>query len=173
MRVVDWAGNVRESTQPITVLNTRPVNTPTQTLSIGTTGIATQGGTDNTGGSGGVGGASAQQCRSPRLSVFLAQKPLRVSRGTPVLKRGKRYRFTGRLTCVINDRRRSAPKRTRIDILNTVGRRTIEKAGTTIKNSGNLTVILAYRSSRLITFRFTNSDGQRSQVRIRVRVARR
>ena len=118
-------------------------------------------------------GASAQQCRSPRLSVFLAQKPLRVSRGTPVLKRGKRYRFSGRLTCVVNNRRRSAPKRTRIDILNTVGKRTMEKAGTTIRNKGGLTVILAYKSSRLITFRFTNSDGQRSQVRIRVRVARR
>ena len=65
---------------------------------------------------------SAQQCRSPRLSVFLAQKPLRVSSGVPVLKTGKRYRFSGRLTCVINGRRRSAPKRTRIDILNTVGK---------------------------------------------------
>ena len=172
VRVTDWAGNVRESTQPITVLNTRPINTPTQTLSIGTTGI-TQQGTTNTGGSGGVAGASAQQCRSPRLSVFLAQKPLRVSRNTPVLKRGKRYRFSGRLTCVVNNRRRSAPKRTRIDILNKVGRKTIEKPGTTIKGRGGLSVILAYRSSRLITFRFTNSDGQRSQVRIRVRVARR
>ena len=173
VRVADWAGNVRESTQPITVLNTRPTNTPTQTLSIGTSGIATQGGTNNNGGSGGVAGASSQQCRSPRLSVFLAQKPLRVSRGVPVLKRGKRYRFSGRLTCVVNNRRRSAPKRARIDILNTVGKRTIEKAGTTIKNKGGLSVILAYKSSRLITFRFTNSDGQRSQVRIRVRVARR
>jgi len=172
VKVSDWAGNVRESTQPITVLNTRPVNTPTQTLSIGTTGIQTQG-TTNPGGSGGVAGASAQQCRSPRLSVFLAQKPLRVSRGTPVLKRGKRYRFSGRLTCVVNNRRRSAPKRTRVDILNTVGKKTMEKAGTTIKSSGGLSVIVAYRTSRLITFRFTNSDGQRSQVRIRVRVARR
>jgi hypothetical protein len=172
VKVADWAGNVREITQPITVLNTRPINTPTQTLSIGTSGITTQGGAQSAG-SGGVAGASAQQCRSPRLSVFLAQKPLRVSRGTPVLKRGKRYRFSGRLTCVVNNRRRSAPKRTRIDILNTIGRKTIEKAGTTIKNKGGLSVILAYKSSRLITFRFTNSDGQRSQVRIRVRVARR
>ena len=173
VKVADWAGNVRESTQPITVLNTRPANTPTQTLSIGTTGVANQPNQGNNGGSGGVAGASAQQCRSPRLSVFLAQKPLRVSRGTPVLKAGKRYRFTGRLTCVVNNRRRSAPKRARIDILNTIGRRTMEKAGTTIKNKGGLSVILAYRSSRLITFRFTNSDGQRTQVRIRVRVARR
>ncbi len=173
VRVTDWSGNARENTQSITVLNTRPVNTPTQTLSIGTSGIATQGGANNSGGSGGVAGATAQQCRTPRLSVFLAQKPLRVSGGQPVLKAGKRYRFSGRLTCVVNNRRISAPKRTRVDILNTVGRRTMEKAGTTIKTQGGLSVILAYKSSRLITFRFTNSDGQRSQVRIRVRVARR
>jgi hypothetical protein len=173
--VVDWAGNVSSSTQPIQVLNTLPANTPTQTLSIGTSGITQQGGSNNQGGGGGVAGASSQQCRSPRLSVFLAQKPLRVRRGLPVLRSGKRYRFNGRLTCVINGRRRSAPKRTRIDILNTVGKRkrTIEKAGTTIRNKGRLTVILAYKSSRLITFRFTNSDGQRSQVRIRIRVAKR
>ena len=66
----------------------------------------------------------------------------------PVLQRGKRYRFNGRLTCVINGKRRSAPKRTRIDILNTVGKRTFEKPGTTIRDKGRLTVILAYRSSR-------------------------
>jgi hypothetical protein len=171
--VYDWAGNFLQTTQTITVLNTLPANTPTQTLSIGTSGITQQGGQNNTGGSGGVAGASSQQCRSPRLSVFLAQKPLRVQRSVPVLRSGKRYRFSGRLTCVIDGRRRSAPKRTRIDILNTVGRRTLEKAGTTIRNKGALTVILAYRSSRVITFRFTNSDGQRSQVRIRVRVAKR
>ena len=155
------------------MLNTLPINTPTQTLSIGTSGITTQGGQNGSGDSGGVGGASAQQCRSPRLSVFLDQKPLRVSRGVPVLRANKRYRFTGRLTCVINGRRRSAPKRTRIDVFNTVGKRTIEKPGVTIGSKGRLRLIVAYRSSRLITFRFINSDGQRAQVRIRVRVAKR
>jgi hypothetical protein len=171
--VFDWAGRSHRMEQPIKVLNILPVHSSSQTLSIGTSGIATPPASNNNGGSGGVAGASSQQCRSPRLSVFLAQKPLRVRRGVPVLKSGKRYRFKGRLTCVINGRRRSAPKRTRIDILNTVGRRTVEKPGTTIGNKGNLTVILSYRSSRLITFRFTNSDRQRSQVRIRIRVAKR
>jgi hypothetical protein len=175
--VTDWAGNVRSSSQPIKVLNTLPVNTPTQTLSIGTSGIVQQEAPNNPGAGSDVRGASSRQCRSPRLSVYLAQKPLRVRRGQPVLKVGKRYRFRGRLTCVINNRRRSAPKRTRIDILNTVRRnkrnRTVKKAGTRIRDKGRLSVILSYRSSRLITFRFTNSDGQRSQVRIRIRVAKR
>ena len=100
--------------------------------------------------------------------MILAQKPLRVSKGRPVLRAIARYRFTGRLTCVINGRRRSAPKRARIDLLNTIGKRTIEKSGSTVRTKGAFQIILAYPSSRLLTFRFTNSDGQRSQVRIRV-----
>lgn len=172
--VEDWAGNVTTTTQPINVLNTLPVNTPTQQLSIGTSGIVIpQENQPSPGPSGGVAGSLSSQCRSPRLSVFLDQKPLRVRRGVPVLKAGKRYRFSGRLTCVINGRRRSAPKRTRIDILNTVGKKTVRKPGTRIRDKGRLSVVLSYRSSRVIIFRFTNSNGQRSQVRIRIRVAKR
>jgi len=100
--------------------------------------------------------------------VILAQKPLRISKGRPVLLHNKRYRFTGRLTCVINGKRRSAPKRARIDLLNTVGKHTSDKSGTTVASKGAFTIILSYPSSRLLTFRFTNSDGQRSQVRIRI-----
>jgi hypothetical protein len=165
---------VTTTTQPINVLNTLPVNTPTQQLSIGTSGIVIpQENQPSPGPSGGVAGSLSSQCRSPRLSVFLDQKPLRVRRGVPVLKAGKRYRFSGRLTCVINGRRRSAPKRTRIDILNTVGKKTVRKPGTRIRDKGRLSVVLSYRSSRVIIFRFTNSNGQRSQVRIRIRVAKR
>ena len=102
--------------------------------------------------------------------MTLSQKPMRVSRGVAVLQYGKRYRFRGRLTCVINGRRVSAPKRARVDIFNTVGKKTVEKAGTTVRDKGNLTVILSYKSSRLIRFRFTSSTGQRSQVSIRIKV---
>ena len=68
--------------------------------------------------------------------------------GVPVLQYGKRYRFNGRLTCVVNGKRRSAPKRTRVDMLNKVGKKTVEKAGTTIRRQGPPQVILAYPSSR-------------------------
>jgi hypothetical protein len=95
---------------------------------------------------------------------------MRISKGVPVLQYGKRYRFNGRLTCVINGKRKSAPKRARVDILNKVGKKTYEKAGTTVRDSGKLTVILSYKSSRTITFRFTNTDGQRSTVSIKVKV---
>ena len=173
VRVWDWAGNFTEKKQVLTVLNNPDLGTATRTLSIGTSGINVPTNPNaNNNGSGGVAGASATSCRSPRLSMVLAEKPLRVKKRVPVLKYNKRYKFTGRLTCVINNRRRSAPKRTRVDILSQVGKKTTEGPGTTTSTSGKISVILAYTKSRTLIFRFTNSDGQRSQVRIKVTVAK-
>jgi hypothetical protein len=170
-RVTDWAGNEYTESKPLSI-NVNPyLGTNSQTLSIGTSGTTTpNANNNNNGGSGGVAGASAQSCRSPRLSFSLSNKPMRISKGVPVLQYGKRYRFNGRLTCVINGKRKSAPKRARVDILNKVGKKTIEKAGTTVRDKGRLTVILSYKSSRSISFRFTNSDGQRSTVTIKIKV---
>jgi hypothetical protein len=170
-RVTDWAGNEYTETKPLSLNNNPYLGTSVQTLNIGTSGTTTPNATTNaSGGSGGVAGASAQSCRSPRLSFSISQKPMRISKGVPVLQRGKRYRFNGRLTCVINGKRMAAPKRARVDILNKVGKKTLEKAGTTVRDKGRLTVILSYKSSRTITFRFTNSGGQRSTVSIKVKV---
>ena len=137
-RVVDLAGNVwpAAGTPPtdVSILNNINLGTNTQTLSIGTSGTTTpaSNNTNTNTGTGGVAGATSQSCTSPRLSFSLSQKPMRVSRGVPVLQKGKRYRFNGRLTCVINGKRKSAPKRTRVDILNKVGKLSLEKAGTTV-----------------------------------------
>ena len=100
--------------------------------------------------------------------MVLAQKPLRVSKGRPVLRANKRYRFTGRLTCVVNGNRRLGAQARSHRPAQHGRQETIEKSGTTVRAKGAFQIILAYPSSRLITFRFTNSDGQRSQVRIRV-----
>jgi hypothetical protein len=174
VRVADWAGNITEQRSPVEINNNVNLGTNTQTLNIGTNGTTNPNvnGTNNTptGGNSGVAGANAQQCKTPRLSMSLSQKPLRVSKGSPVLQYGKRYRFNGRLTCVINGKRQSAPKRARVDVLNKIGKKTYAKAGTTVRDRGKLTIILAYKSSRTITFRFTNSDGKRSQVSIKVKV---
>jgi hypothetical protein len=171
VKVVDWAGNEASYTSTIEILKNVNLGTSTQTLNIGTSGVLTPPTPSrNTNNNSGVAGAQSQSCRSPRLSFALAQKPLRVSRGRPVLLKNKRYRFAGRLTCVINGKRRSAPKRTRVDIFNKVGRKTTEKPGTTVADKGRLSIILAYPSSRTIIFRFTNSDGRRSQVSIKVKV---
>jgi hypothetical protein len=168
----DWAGHTWTFRQTTTILNNPDLGTNTQTLSIGTSGITTTPGTTNTGGgsTGGVAGASSQICSTPRLSVVLADKPYKVSKGVPVLLSNKRYRFKGRLTCLINGKRKSAPKRARIDLQNKVGKKTIDKSGTTVASKGNFSIILSYTSSRTLIFRFTNADGKRSQVSIKVKV---
>ena len=97
-------------------------------LNIGTTGVQTPA-PQNPNNNSGVAGAQAQSCSSPRLSFSLSHKPLRISKGTPVLQTNKRYRFAGRLTCVINGKRVSAPKSTRIEVLNKVGSKTVSKPG--------------------------------------------
>ncbi len=169
VRVTDFAGNVGVQTNTIEILNKVDLGTNVQQLNIGTSGVQTPQGQNNNNNSG-VLGAQAQNCNSPRLSFALAQKPMRVSKGRPVLQKNKRYRFSGRLTCVIKGKRVSAPKRTRVDIFNKVGRKTVERNGTTVGSKGRLSLILSYPSSRTITFRFTNSDGKRSQVSIKIKV---
>ena len=148
------------------------LGTNVQTLNIGTSGVqtpATQ--NPNTNPNSGVAGAQAQSCSSPRLSFSLSQKPMRVSKGTPGAPvRTSATASSGRLTCVVKGKRVSAPKRTRVDIFNKVGKKTSEKAGTTVGDKGRLSIILSYPSSRTIIFRFTNSDGKRSQVSIKIKV---
>ena len=122
---------------------------------------------------GGVQGANESSCKSPRLSMSLGQKPLRVSHGVPVLLKNKSYRFTGRLTCLINGKRKSAAKGARIEVRNTVGRKTVRKASGKVGNGGKITVLLKYPSSRTIEFRFTSADHKTSKVRIKVRIAQR
>jgi hypothetical protein len=122
---------------------------------------------------GGVEGANESSCQSPRLSMSLSQKPLRVSHGVPVLLKNKSYRFTGRLTCIVNKRRQSAPKGTRIEVRNTVGRKTVQKPSGKVGNGGKITLVLKYASSRTIEFRFTSADNKTSKVRIKVRIAQR
>jgi len=122
---------------------------------------------------GGTKGAQAGSCRSPRLSVSLNQKPLRISKGVPVLQYGKKYRFTGRLTCVQNGKRKSAPKRTIVQIYNKVGKKTVKKRSTRVATSGKLKISLKYPvGKRTIIFRFVNADKQRSQVQIRVQIVK-
>lgn len=146
----------------------------TRTLSIGTDPVTIQEnpGANNPPTSGGVGGAQSTQCRTPRLSVVLNGKPVRVTRGVPVLQYKKAYKFTGRLTCVINGKRRSAPKRTKVSVLNKVGKKTIRKPNTAIRDKGAVNVKLAFVSDRTVIFRYTNAAGQKSEVKIKVRVTK-
>jgi hypothetical protein len=125
------------------------------------------------GGGGGVEGANETSCKSPRLSMSLAEKPLRVSHGVPVLLKNKSYRFTGRLTCLFGSKRKSATKGTRVQVHNVMGGKTVSKPSAKVGSGGKITVLLKYPSSRTIEFRFTSADGKTSKVRIKVRIAQR
>jgi hypothetical protein len=175
--VHDSAGNAFPISQDIEFWNSRGPNCSpscSAALSIGSDPTAeppaVSPGTKN---GGGVQGANESSCKSPRLSMSLGQKPLRVSHGVPVLLKNKSYRFTGRLTCLINGKRKSAAKGARIEVRNTVGRKTVRKANGKVGNGGKITVLLKYPSSRTIEFRFTSADGKTSKVRIKVRIAQR
>ena len=169
VRVSDAAGRTWQRSETITVANHIDPGQRSRTLTIGSA-VPGQPGANGSG-SGGVAGASATSCRSPKLSMMLNQTPLRVSHGVPVLERNRTYRFKGRLTCVVRHHRVSGPRHARIDLLNVVGKRTVEKNGTTVRAAGRITLILRYRSSRTLIFRFVNGDGRRAQVKIKIRIA--
>jgi hypothetical protein len=183
LRVVvrDVAGNATTAMdQTITVRNTPLAPLPTTvTLDIGSgagAGSASaDGGSGAAGGvsgaSGGANGGSTAACAKPKLSMLLSQKPLRIARGRPVLATGVRYRFNGRLTCLHGTRRVSAPRGTKIELLNIVKGRFVGKSGTTVRTGGAITILLAYKSSRTIEFRYRSTDGSASRVRIAVTVS--
>jgi hypothetical protein len=177
------AGETSTAEGDIEIWNHRPNGCPTQNNPPNTCSAPLSIGSDPTvqtpsqnpggGGGGGVEGAGESSCKSPRLSMSLAQRPLRVSHGVPVLLKKKRYRFTGRLTCIVKNKRQSAPKGSRIEVRNTVRGKTVRKPSGKVGNGGKITVVLKYTSSRTIEFRFTNADGKSSKVRIKVRIAQR
>lgn len=114
-------------------------------------------------------------CPSPMLEMRLASTPLGYTRkGVPVLRRGRRYRFTGRLTCLHGRRRASAPDGTPVRVLYKVGRRTFRAGrGTMLVHGGSLSVMLGFKSTRTIIFRYSQAGGEDVEVRIRMAIARR
>jgi hypothetical protein len=159
----------------ITVANTPIPWTSTVTIGIGSSGTTSPSPAPGDGGSGGGPGpgGGAIGCRSPRLSVSLAQRPLRWRRGTPVLLAGRNYRFRGRLTCVIDARRRAAPRGTRVELRHVRRGRTIARRNVPVGANGRIRARLMFRSSRSLVFRVRAADGKRVQVRIPIRVVSR
>jgi hypothetical protein len=112
-------------------------------------------------------------CPSPMLEMHLASKPLGYTRkGVPMLRRDRRYRFTGRLTCLHGRRRVSAPDGTPVRVLYKVGRR-ISTAGhdAMLVRKGRLGTMLALKSARTIVFRYSQAGGEDVEVRIRAAIA--
>lgn len=169
--VEDAAGTVTHVVdQTVTVLNRQPTSTSTVTVSVGGGSKKPQPGP---GGPGGPAGPSETNgCASPQLSMFLAQRPLRVKRGVPVLAAGRKYRFRGRLTCVINGRRKAAPRGTLVQVRDRRKGRTIERRAARVKTGGAIVVKLAHRRSCTVVFRIRGAGGRLVSVRIPIRVVR-
>jgi hypothetical protein len=170
--VEDAAGTVTHVLdETITVANTPVVSTPTVTVSVGGGSKTPQTGPPN--GPGGPDHPGASGCRSPRLSMFLAARPLRVRHGVAVLKRGRRYKFAGRLTCLVDGRRTAAPRGTPVGIRDRVHGKTVVRAAARVRADGRVAVKLAHRRSCTVAFRVRGAGGNLISVRIPIRVVRR
>ena len=173
VRVADAAGNeALILDERIEVAGPPPTYTPSVTLGIG------DGGSGSNVGPGGLapGQRPTPPCLAPRLSMTLDERPLRMTkRGLPVLRAGRRYRFRGRLTCAVDDGRRSAPRGIPITLISELGpggNSTLSKTGLATRRSGRVTLIMSYRSSRTLLFRYESADASTTRVRIAIVVAR-
>ena len=169
--VEDAAGSVtRVVDQTITIANRPVVSNPTVVVTVGGGAKKPQTGP---GGPGGPAGPSGNHgCRSPRLSMFLAQRPLRIKRGVPVLAAGRKYRFRGRLTCVVDGRRKAAPRGTLVQVRDRRKGRSIVRPVARVKVGGAIVVKLAHRRSCTVIFRVRGAGGNLVSVRIPIRVVR-
>jgi hypothetical protein len=157
--------------QTITIANTPPTTTSTVTVTVGSGKIRTPSGS-NPGGGGGVTG-NEKDCAAPRLDVFLASKPLRIRRGTPVLVAGRKYRFRGRLTCRVDGQRKAAPRGT-VVVLRSLRRGHVSATRRLkVGRRGRISVKLAFRGSRVLVFRVQGAGKDVVRVRLSIRVVRR
>jgi hypothetical protein len=169
--VEDAAGTVTHVVdQTVTVTNTPVVSTSTVTVSVGAGAKQPQ--TGPGGPSGPAGPSDTSGCASPRLSMLLAQRPLRIRRGVPVLAAGRKYRFGGRLTCLIDGRRRAAPRGTLVQVRDRRNGRVTDRANARVRTGGAIVVKLAHRRSCTVVFRIRGAGGHLVGVRIPIRVVR-
>jgi len=181
--VTDAAGNTATLVdQPVVFANTPLDRSSTAVLTLGSGDVAAGpaasgaggggGGAGTVGGAGGTGsGGSRPACAAPRLSMFLKDKPLRIAKGVPVLRRGGRYRFGGTLTCASGKGRVRAPSGIVVGLYNQIGKKTYKKSGVTTRAGGALSIILSYPTSRVLDFRYASLDGTSTRVRIRITVS--
>jgi hypothetical protein len=155
---------------PTEIWNDRPAGSATATLTVGSVVPVPPLPAVDPGG--GVLGAAASGCLRPKLSMRLSQRPLRIEHGVPVLVKGKRYRFTGRLTCLVKGKRVSARKHTHIQLRALLRGRSYHKGRATVGSRGRIAVRFSVPSSRTLEFRFPIAGRTVTRVRIKVRVVK-
>jgi hypothetical protein len=172
--VQDGAGRVSHVLDRIvTVANTVPDHSSSVTLEIGAGGTSAPSGDPPPADGPGVGGAGGTAaCHAPRLSVVLKRRAVRVRRGLPLLARGKRHRFAGRLTCLAGTRRVAAAQGTPIGLRHwvngTVRRQRVLRVGP----RGRFTALIRVGGRRTLAFRARSDSGKIVRVRIRVGILR-
>jgi hypothetical protein len=169
--VEDGAGGVTTILdRVVTVANALPSHSSTATLTLGS-GDTTGPTGDPPGAGPGVGGEDAG-CHAPRLAVVLKRRAVRVRRGLPLLSRGKRYRFAGRLTCLAGSRRVAAAQGTPIGlrhwVTGTLQRQRVLRVGA----RGRFTALIRIGGRRTLAFRARSESGKIVRVRIRVGIVR-
>jgi hypothetical protein len=170
--VKDADGRAPAIVNDMLTINPPPANNKTATLTIGSDVTFPQPQTNTNPPGGGIKGASQSSCTKAKLSMLLSQKPVRIKHKVPVLYKNKKYRFSGRLTCVVNNRRHSAAKRTKVDVYAIMKGKRHHKATLRVASGGKLKIRLASPSSRTLEFRFKGADGKTTRVRIKIKVVK-
>ncbi len=186
VEVTDAAGNSAELLdRGITVTNAVPPTGPRATLTVGVSGgepAAGEGG----GGQGHTSSASGEGqggCRRPKLKMQLARKPLWYTRPrhVPVLRYGRHYPYTGKLTCLsASGKRIPAATGTRVKVYYRVWHRSFKRHHGPVKfyllrkikvrKKGRLKVSIGFRSGRTILFRYHNAAGELAKAKLRLAV---
>jgi hypothetical protein len=169
--LTDTANQIGHITNATEIHNAAYPNNPSATLTIGSA-VPAPPPAPGPGTQGGIKGASASSCVRAKLSMLLSQKPVRIKHRVPVLYKNKKYKFTGRLTCVVNTKRHSAAKKTKVDVYAIIKGKRHHKATLRVASGGKLTVKLASPSSRTLEFRFKGADGKTTRVRIKIKVVK-
>jgi len=159
--VTDAAGLTAVFSETIQIENNRQQQSNTATIGVGN---GNQSGNDPPGG-------TASPCLSPMLKMKLASRPVKWAkkRRIPVLRRGKKYLFTGTLTCLKDGRRVAAPSGTTIGVYGARGKRAWRLKDVTVVE-GRIRVTVRFYKSRAILFRYVLSDGPPVLLRLKFRL---
>jgi Peptidase family M1 domain len=111
--------------------------------------------------------AAPPLCADPRLSIAVSHPLVRGKDGVG-LRRGKAYRYTGRLTC--GSAGTPAPEGTVIAVSSLVGGRTTRQPGIAVGANGKIDTLLQFSSNRTVVFRFS-ADGASAEDRIHITFA--
>jgi hypothetical protein len=188
--VTDGAGNTAALfDQPILVRNAPHATGTVATVTVGVaspgeSGHPGKGKGDEKGKGKGKGRSQALrlgECRSPRLKMRLARRPLWHTRPrhVPVLRFRQRYLFKGRLTCRAEGRRVPAPNGTPVKVFYRIWEltfkrhrgpvRKVRKGAIRVHKGGRLRVRLGFPTGRTIIFRYRRANAlARSKLRVAV-----